>query len=178
MLLPGAGVGGHCIPKDPWLLASAVDGKEIPLRLIPAARAVNDGMPHHMVELLKKGLAEKGKELKGSKILVMGYAYLENSDDTRNSPSAVLVELVEAEGATAVIHDPYVKAYQGDLLEVAKGCDAVVLMVKHGKYLFSDLNEFASELKVKVLIDGRGLYAHRSKNHPMVYHGIGIGNAG
>ena len=178
MLLPGAGVGGHCIPKDPWLLASAVDGKQVPLRLIPAARTVNDGMPRHMVDLLKKALTEQGKQLKSARILVMGYSYLENSDDTRNSPSAVLVKELEKTGAQIVIHDPYVEQYKGDLLEMAKGCDAAVLMVKHDEYLVSSPDEFASKLNIQVLIDGRGLYAHRSKNDPMVYHGIGIGNAG
>lgn len=178
MLLPGAGVGGHCIPKDPWLLASAVDGKEVPLRLIPAARAVNDGMPGHMVDLLKKGFEQAGKSLEGAKILVMGYAYLENSDDTRNSPSAVLVDLLKDEGAEVIVHDPFVKEFQGDLLDMARDCDAAVVMVKHEEYLVSNLDEFASKLYFQVLIDGRGLYAHRSKNDPMVYHGIGIGNAG
>jgi UDP-N-acetyl-D-mannosaminuronic acid dehydrogenase len=158
MLLPGAGVGGHCIPKDPWLLASAVDGKGVHLRLIPAARAVNDGMPHHMLELLKKGFAEMGKELKGSKILVMGYAYLENSDDTRNSPSAVLVNELEKSGAETVIHDPYVKEYQGDLLEKAKSCDAAVLMVKHDEYKDVHLVDLFGPLKAGLLIDGRSLY--------------------
>jgi UDP-N-acetyl-D-mannosaminuronic acid dehydrogenase len=155
MLLPGAGVGGHCIPKDPWLLASAVDGKNVPLRLIPAARAVNDGMPGHMVELLKKGLAEQSRELKGAKILVMGYAYLENSDDTRNSPSATLVAELGKAGATAVIHDPYVKEYQGDLLEIAKGCDAAVLMVKHEQYKKFSVPALRKTLKLGILVDGR-----------------------
>lgn len=156
MLLPGAGVGGHCIPKDPWLLASAVDGKAVPLRLIPAARAVNDGMPAHMVELLKKGLEAKGATLKGSKILVMGYAYLENSDDTRNSPSAVLVEELQKAGAEAVIHDPFVRAYQGDLLQMAAGCDAAVLMVKHAEYAHLDLGHLGTVLKRPIVVDGRG----------------------
>lgn len=175
MLLPGAGVGGHCIPKDPWLLASAVEGKDVPLRIIPAARAVNDGMPGHMVELLKKGLKEAGKELKGARILVMGYAYLENSDDTRNSPSATLVELLEAEGATAVVHDPYVKEYQGDMLGMAKGCDAAVIMVKHKLYLTADLGKLASRLITHIVIDGRGLYAGIGEIKETVYHGIGAG---
>jgi UDP-N-acetyl-D-mannosaminuronic acid dehydrogenase len=176
MLLPGAGVGGHCIPKDPWLLASAVDGKEIPLRLIPAARAVNDGMPGHMVELLKKGLAESGKSLKGARILVMGYAYLENSDDTRNSPSAAVVTELGKAGATAVIHDPYVKAYQGDLLDMAKGCDAAVLMVKHDKYKEIAFPDLRDSLNNGLLIDSRRLYdAAKAVNSDLKLYQLGIG---
>jgi UDP-N-acetyl-D-mannosaminuronic acid dehydrogenase len=176
MLLPGAGVGGHCIPKDPWLLASAVDDKEVPLRLIPAARAVNDGMPRHITELLKKGLAKQGRQISGARILVMGYTYLENSDDTRNSPSAVLVEELKKEGAEAVIHDPYLREYQGDFLELAQACDAAVLMVKHKDYVVSDLHEFAARLRGHVFIDGRGLYAPLGKNDSMAYYGIGVGS--
>jgi UDP-N-acetyl-D-mannosaminuronic acid dehydrogenase len=67
MLLPGAGVGGHCIPKDPWLLASAVRGLDVDVRLIPAARAVNSEMPNHVLQLLKSKLGD----LKGKKILVL-----------------------------------------------------------------------------------------------------------
>jgi UDP-N-acetyl-D-mannosaminuronic acid dehydrogenase len=175
MLLPGAGVGGHCIPKDPWLLASAVEGKDVPLRLIPAARAVNDGMPGHMVELVKKALTDMGKELKGARILVMGYAYLENSDDTRNSPSAALVEELKAEGATAVIHDPFVKEYQGDQLEMAKGCDAAVLMVKHEEYQSFDLSNLIKRLRHPFLIDGRGMLKGNKDLEAKAYVGLGIG---
>lgn len=175
MLLPGAGVGGHCIPKDPWLLASAVDGKTVPLRLIPAARAVNDGMPVHMVELLKKGLEAKGAKLKGSKILIMGYAYLENSDDTRNSPSATLVGELQKAGAEAVVHDPFVREYQGDLLQMAKGCDAAVLMVKHEEYKPYLLTELSKLLAYQVLVDGRKLFERHSQAIQGILIQVGIG---
>lgn len=134
MHLPGAGVGGHCIPKDPWLLVYEAQQQGVPIRLIPAARAVNDSMPLHMVELLEEALAEAGRPLAGSRVLVLGYAYLENSDDTRNSPSAAVVEQLRERGAEVVIHDPYVPGYQGDVYALAQGCDAAVLMVAHRAY--------------------------------------------
>lgn len=158
MLLPGAGVGGHCIPKDPWLLAYGAEGKDLPLRLIPAARAVNDSMPAHVLALLRKALHEAGRELQGARVLVMGYAYLENSGDTRNSPSVALVELLEEAGAQPVVHDPFVPGYQGDLLPMAQGCDAAVLMVKHDEYAGLDLAALHGALNASVLVDGRGLY--------------------
>ncbi len=151
MLYPGAGVGGHCIPKDPWLLSYQAREQGVPVRLIPAARAVNESMPLHMVELLEEALAEAGVALADARVLVMGYAYLENSDDTRHSPSAVLVARLRELGAEVVIHDPYVAEYQGDLVATAQGCDAVAVMVAHDEYRELDWEA----LDVAVLVDGR-----------------------
>ena len=158
MLMPGAGVGGHCIPKDPWLLAYSVHENNVPLQIIPAARSVNDHMPYHMVELLQMGMASIGKQISGSKILVMGYAYLEDSDDARNSPSQDLVLYLDARGAQIVIHDPYIENYKGDLLEKAQGCEAAVVMVGHQEYRRLDLRSLASVMRTPVLIDGRSVF--------------------
>ena len=155
MHLPGAGVGGHCIPKDPWLLAHGIQGMDVPLRMVPTARAINDGMPAHMVDLLSKALAQAGVSLAGARVLVLGYAYLENSDDTRNSPSAVLVRLLEALGADVRIHDPYVESMQGDVVEAAQDADAVVLMVRHQAYNALDLPRLRAAVRTPVLVDGR-----------------------
>jgi UDP-N-acetyl-D-mannosaminuronic acid dehydrogenase len=175
MHLPGAGVGGHCIPKDPWLLAYGAEG-EVPLRLIPAARAVNDHMPMHVADLLKNALAEAGKPLDESRIAVLGYAYLENSDDTRNSPSETLVTHLEELGAETIIHDPWVPDYQGELYEVAKGCDAVVLMVAHRQYQQINLVNLASILRTPVLVDGRRLFDSQTvRAAGMFYRCVGQG---
>jgi UDP-N-acetyl-D-mannosaminuronic acid dehydrogenase len=154
MHLPGAGVGGHCIPKDPWLLANAASGATH-LQVIPAARAVNDGMPAHVAALLESGLAALGRELDGSRIAVLGYAYLEESDDDRNSPSAALVERLARRGAEILIHDPFVPNYQGDVWQALAGSDAVVLMVAHSLYRTLDLNQLRQALRTPLLIDGR-----------------------
>ena len=151
MLLPGAGVGGHCIPKDPWLLVYEAQLQGVPIRLIPAARAVNEAMPFHMIELLESALVEAGKAVTGVRVLVLGYAYLENSDDTRNSPSAVLVERLRELGAAVVIHDPYVAEYQGDIYRMAQGCDAVMVMVTHSEYRQLDW----ATLGIPIVVDGR-----------------------
>jgi UDP-N-acetyl-D-mannosaminuronic acid dehydrogenase len=157
MHLPGAGVGGHCIPKDPWLLVYGVEGKDVPVRLIPTARAVNDGMPAHVADLLEGALAQAGRGLEGARILVLGYAYLEDSDDTRNSPSEALVKILSERGAGVVIHDPYVPGYQGDVYEMARGCDGVVVMVRHKEYFKIDFSKLLMALHEPVLIDGRHL---------------------
>ena len=156
MHLPGAGVGGHCIPKDPWLLVHGADAKNVPLKLIPAAREVNEFMPRHMVELVKTALEELGKPVAEARVLVMGYAYLENSDDARNSPSKVLVRSLQEMGAEVVVHDPYISEFQGDLLERARVCDAAVVMVKHSEYQTIRPADLIKALRLPILVDGRG----------------------
>jgi UDP-N-acetyl-D-mannosaminuronic acid dehydrogenase len=165
MHFPGAGVGGHCIPKDPWLLAYGLNGfgaseasQVNSLQLIPAARHVNDSMPLHMADLTVQGLAEAGCEINEARIIVMGYAYLEDSDDTRNSPSARLVARLQSLGAEVIIHDPYVAQYQGDLLTMAHDCDAAVVMVQHSPYRKLDLKALKSVMRNPVLIDGRKVF--------------------
>ena len=161
MHLPGAGVGGHCIPKDPWLLAHGVKDKDISLRLIPTARQINDGMPLHIAKLLRIALTSTGCQLSNARILVLGYAYLEETDDVRNSPSETLVEYLRETGADIVIHDPYVPQFKGELLEKAKGCDALLFMVKHHDYQSLDLVDIRQVMRTPILVDGRGLFANK-----------------
>ena len=130
----------------------------MPLRLIPAARAINDSMPHHMINLLDDALSEVGCQIPGSRILVMGYAYLEDSDDTRNSPSAILVKRLREMDAHVIIHDPYVSGYQGDLIYLARDCDAAVVMVRHTGYHELDLAALNQVMRTPVLIDGRSVF--------------------
>jgi UDP-N-acetyl-D-mannosaminuronic acid dehydrogenase len=158
MHLPGAGVGGHCIPKDPWLLIANADNGFEP-RLIPSARAINDGMPLHVVALTVKALQESGVDIADAKVAVLGYAYLENSDDARNSPSEILVAQLGKLGAQVVIHDPYVPEYQGDLREMVQDCDAVVLMVAHDAYRALDLSELRMYVARPIFIDGRHVFS-------------------
>jgi UDP-N-acetyl-D-mannosaminuronic acid dehydrogenase len=175
MHLPGAGVGGHCIPKDPWLLITSISDQFKP-RLIPTARAVNDSMPEHMAELTLDALAEAGLAAKRSRVLVLGYAYLENSDDTRNSPSEALVRCLKPQVREVVIHDPWVPEYQGDLLERAAGCDIAVLMVKHQEYYELDLAALKVILRTPILIDGRHVFAGaEARAAGFSYYGLGQG---
>lgn len=173
MLYPGAGVGGHCIPKDPWLLAHAA-GEQTPVRLIPAARAVNDAMPLHMVQLTIDALAEAGLSPQQARVLVLGYAYLENSDDTRNTPSQPFVERMRELGADVRIHDPWVEAYQADLTGVVRDSDAVAIMVAHDDYKELDLEELKSLMRTPVLVDGRHLFESGSLYAAgFIYRGVG-----
>ena len=156
MHLPGAGVGGHCLPKDPWLLiANAGDGYRP--RLVPTARAINDGMPLHVADLVVDALREAGRDIAGAKVAVLGYAYLQNSDDTRNSPSAVLVERVRKLGAEVSIHDPYVVGCERDLSSVLQGADVAVIAVAHDAYRSLDWAALRSQFRTPIVVDGRNV---------------------
>lgn len=124
MHMPGAGVGGHCTPKDPWLLVHGTEGRFGP-RLIPAARAINVQMALHVAELAEDGLAEAGRAVSDAKVAVLGYTYLENTGDARNSPTVPLVGRLQALGATVLVHDPHFAEYDTDLREAVIGSDCV-----------------------------------------------------
>jgi UDP-N-acetyl-D-mannosaminuronic acid dehydrogenase len=175
MHLPGAGVGGHCIPKDPWLLvANASYGFEP--RMIHTARAINDRMPLHMADLAIQALNEANLEISQAKVLVLGYSYLENADDTRNSFSAVMIEHLQTQGAEVAIHDPWVPHYQGDLLEQARGCDVAILMVKHQVYYHLDLGLLRKAMRTPIFIDGRHVFdSTQVQAAGFIYRGLGQG---
>lgn len=174
MLLPGAGVGGHCIPKDPWLLIAQVRDTATPLRLIPASRAVNDYMPSHIAHLLEETLKAVGQSLNKARIGILGYTYLENSDDTRNSPSIALVKQLQSVGVEVAIHDPWVAEYSGDLLDRLIGCDAVVLMVAHTAYKDIDLAALRQALRTPIMIDGRRLFRFsQARDAGLLYRSVG-----
>ena len=182
MHLPGAGVGGHCIPKDPWLLAHALELSIQPasrdtLRLIPAARAINDGMPLHVANLTTTALKEAGVAIEQARVVVLGYAYLENSDDTRNSPGIALVEHLRHVGVDEVrIHDPWVGEYQGNIYERVRGCDVAIVMVAHSAYRSLDLAQLRQQLRTPLLVDGRGIFdPQQVYNTGLRYCGVGRG---
>lgn len=176
MHLPGAGVGGHCIPKDPWLLVAGMPENK-PSRVIPAARAVNESMPHHLVSQLLSMLQKHGRKLDDSKIAVLGYAYLENSDDTRNSPSETLVKELEENHAKVVINDPYVPEYMNNVYELVAGCDATVLMVSHSDYQRLDWQKIRKLVKTPILLDGRhSIQREQALQAGFDFYCVGIGD--
>jgi UDP-N-acetyl-D-mannosaminuronic acid dehydrogenase len=175
MHLPGVGVGGHCIPKDPWLLAHAA-GASLPMHLIPAARAVNDAMPLHVADMAAQALYDSGVPIARARVAVLGYAYLENSDDTRNSPSAAFIARLRELGAEVAIHDPWVADYQGDLFECLAGADAAAVLVGHHAYRALDLERLRAVLRTPILVDGRGLFTPaQAAAAGLMYRGVGYG---
>lgn len=106
---PGPGLGGHCIPIDPFYLTWKAREYEVNTRFIELAGEINTRMPHWVVERLALSLdRQAGRGLNGAKILLIGMAYKKNVDDLRESPSLRLTELIEARGATVDYHDPYI----------------------------------------------------------------------
>lgn len=105
---PGPGLGGHCIPIDPFYLTYKAHEFEIPTRFIELAGEINTSMPRWVVAKIMEALNERKKPLNGSKILMLGMAYKKNVDDMRESPSLRLIELLEEKGAIVDYHDPYI----------------------------------------------------------------------
>jgi len=183
MHYPGAGVGGHCLPKDGWLLKYGLDAfgkfKFFP-KVIVSTREVNDSMPAHVTDLVKDALAEHGKTLNGSKVAILGVAFLENCDDTRNTPSAAIYEELKKRGAKPVLHDPIVRDFDlpftKDLDEALSSADAVILSTKHKEYVKLDLNWLKSKLATPVLVDGRNAFSiDAATKAGLTYRGIGKG---
>jgi len=159
ILKPGPGVGGHCIAVDPWFIVQAAPDVT---PLIQTARRVNDGMPAHVVELVKQALAEqrsRGAEEQRGKgareqgrphpstpapqhpctVACLGLAYKADVDDTRESPAIKVVELLRTEGFEVRAYDPHVPmgavAGQVDSLEAAvSGADVIVVLTDHSKF--------------------------------------------
>lgn len=181
MHFPGAGVGGHCLPKDPWLLKYGVDtyGKfKVQPHIIVKSRELNDYMPIHMADLIEEGLNESRKKLKDSKIAILGVAFLENSDDTRNTPSKPLYEILEKKGAKPVLHDPYVRDFDlpftKNINEAINGADAIVIATKHKEYFNLDLGSIKNKMRTPVLIDGRNAYnKEECEKLGFIYRGVG-----
>ncbi len=105
---PGPGLGGHCIPIDPFYLTWRAREYELPTRFIELAGEINTFMPEYVVERLIEALNDDRKSLKGSRILILGAAYKKNVDDMRESPSLRLIELLHERGAKVEYHDPFV----------------------------------------------------------------------
>ncbi|WP_375463303.1 nucleotide sugar dehydrogenase [uncultured Methylobacterium sp.] len=106
---PGPGLGGHCIPIDPFYLTWKAREHDVATRFIELAGEVNRAMPHRVVERLARALDERfGRALRGAKILMIGMAYKRNVDDVRESPALKLTALLEARGAEVAFHDPFV----------------------------------------------------------------------
>jgi len=144
---PGPGLGGHCIPIDPFYLSWLARRYQLPTRFIELAGEVNTGMPRYVISRVIEALNESGKALRGSKVCVLGLAYKRDVDDARESPSFVLMELLKAGGADLSYNDPYIprlfKSRQHDLgamdsseltPEFLASQDCVLIATDHGCY--------------------------------------------
>jgi UDP-N-acetyl-D-mannosaminuronate dehydrogenase len=112
--------------------------------------------------------------VEGAKLTVLGYAYLENTSDARNSHTIPLVERLRARGANVTIHDPHFQEYDLDLREAVWGSDCLILMVAHEEYRALDLADLREWVATPVLIDGRNVWSKsRARELGFLYAGVG-----
>jgi len=185
MHLPGCGVGGHCLPKDTWLLRYGLRkyGRqpEMETRFIALARELNDYMPLHTARLIKAGLAEQGVPLKDARVCLLGVAYLENSDDTRNTPAYALIQDLESHGCEVVAHDPYVRHFPEaevfrELGPALKGAHCAAVITRHSDYQQLDWKKLAKLMALPFVVDGRNsLCGDALRGAGFIYKGIGKG---
>src|SRR5215470_103240 len=136
---PGPGLGGHCIPIDPFYLSWKTKQAGIEARFIELAGYINGQMPHFVVDKIQNALNEHSKALKGSKVHVLGVAYKRDIDDVRESPALDIIHLLGRRGARVTYTDPYVPAIQADGIEmksvdsgaVLEEVDCVVIVTDH-----------------------------------------------
>jgi UDP-N-acetyl-D-mannosaminuronic acid dehydrogenase len=187
MHTPGAGVGGHCLPKDSWLLKYGHDAwgtLQFTPRIIVESRRINDSMPQHMRDLVEEALAEKGVKLNEARICILGFAFRENSDDTRNTPTLPLYNLLKNVCKEVVIHDPYVKECEdvsttNNLEEALRNKDCIVIVTRHKEYLDIELDGLKRLLKTWTIVDGRNVFKpEECEKAGFTYRGVGIGSRG
>jgi UDP-N-acetyl-D-glucosamine dehydrogenase len=141
---PGPGLGGHCIPIDPFYLSWKAKQFDFRTRFIDVAGEINTAMPYFVIEQIAAGLNERRKSIKGSKILVLGVAYKRDIDDLRESPSLTILELLREKGAAVAYNDPYFavvghgRHYDLNMtntpLDNLSQYDAVVIVTDHSTY--------------------------------------------
>ena len=140
---PGPGVGGHCIPLDPYYLAWKSKEFDLHTRFIELAGEINEGMPYYVVTKLQRLLNQRGRCLKGAAILVLGVTYKANVADPRETPALKVMELLQREGATLAYADPYTPAVEVDrrsyaAVEVTAArlaqCDCALILTAHSAF--------------------------------------------
>lgn len=175
---PGTGVGGHCIPVDPYYLIEYAHNYGFEHDFLRLARNINESMPKFTVDLLVEALSEVGLPLKGTSVTLLGLSYKANVGDDRESPANVLRAHLEKADADLVVYDSYIPENSTVKTLDEALSDTTALLIATGHDEFKDL-DFAS-LKadgVKVIIDGRNIYRGRAeeiRSHGFIYKGIGI----
>ena len=157
---PGPGVGGHCIPLDPYYLANKAREYDFHTRFIELAAQVNEQMPYYVASRISDALNAKGTSLNGAKVLVLGVTYKRDVGDLRESPSLKLVQILCEKGAILRYHDPYIESIQvgeGTLVsvsltdELVSSVDCVIIGTDHSCYDYGNIANKAS-----LVFDSRG----------------------
>ncbi|MEM5822911.1 MAG: nucleotide sugar dehydrogenase, partial [Ignisphaera sp.] len=175
---PGAGVGGPCLTKDPYMLASLLPdfwGVE----LIRMSRRINEFMPYHMVEIVEKAAGLEGLDLSLSKVAILGAAYKGGVDDTRESPARVVVVELAKRFKEVVVHDPYTREsfgakYSENLEEAVKDADVIVVVTDHPEFKHLDLDKLGRLVRRRIIVDGRRVFEpSKAISAGFRYYGVG-----
>lgn len=162
---PGPGLGGHCIPIDPFYLTWKAREYGLHTRFIELSGEINRAMPEYVLGKLVKALNDRKKALNGSRVLVLGIAYKKNVDDMRESPSVEIMELIRAAGGDIAYSDPHVpvfpkmREHHFDLRsitltpEILVAFDAVIVATDHAKFDYAMIRQHA-----RLIVDSRGVY--------------------
>jgi len=168
---PGPGLGGHCIPIDPFYLTWKAREYDLHTRFIELAGEVNSNMPRWVIGKVMDALNERGKSLNGSKVLVLGIAYKRDVDDMRESPSVALMELLEEKGAIVEYTDPHVPVFPKmrehhfelssvePTAEKIANYDLLLLATDHTRFDYDLFQQHA-----QLIIDTRGIYQQPADN--------------
>ena len=174
---PGPGLGGHCIPIDPYYLSWKLKTLDYDARFIKLAGEINTKMPKHVINLVISGLNKSEKSINGSKILIIGVAYKNDIDDCRESPALDIIELLQKEGSSVKYHDPYVDKLEFNEISlksisnlnsnVIRDFDACIILTNHSNVDYSVLAKNS-----KLIIDTRNvLQNHEEDNIIRLGHG-------
>ncbi len=160
--LPGPGLGGHCIPVDPFYLSWKARQYDFWTEFIELSGRVSENIPYFVVEKAYKTLNEHGKCLKNATILILGLSYKKDVGDTRHSPALKIISILKQEGANIKVNDPYVEGREPELEgiekvelteEIVREADLVLLITDHGAYDYQWIAENA-----KLIIDTRNAF--------------------
>lgn len=179
---PGCGVGGTCIPKDPYLLLHPVNVSCSQPDMIKPSCEVNDYMPKHTVLLVLKALKSVGKDAEGSKVAILGVTYKGDVSSVRNSPAAKIVHDLMNLGADVVVYDPlctetFTARRAESVPEAVEDADCVVIVTDHTAFKELDIREIKVLMNDKpTIVDGRRIVdPDKAKKYGFVYYGVGYG---
>ena len=181
---PGAGVGGHCLPVDPYYLVKKAKELGYHSKVIAAGRSINDNMPLHMYRLIQDALNEKEKSINNSNIVVLGFSYKENVGDPRESPAKTLTNNLVNDGANVTVVDPYIDEMSDkfgvlthELYDALNGADALVLITPHDDFKSLDFKRVKTLMRTPIVVDGRRIYdPDELKGMGFCYRGVGAVN--
>lgn len=173
---PSCGVGGHCIPVDPYYLIERAKRAGFDHKFLKRAREINNYMPIYTVELLQDALNMVKLPMNGTRVGVLGLSYKSNIDDVRESPSFKIIEALKEHRAIVETFDPHVLGMSSKktLNDLLASCDALVLATNHREFLTMLTPELLIQYNIQVIIDGKNaLDKDAFRSSRIVYKGIG-----